>query len=93
MLKPSPDRWNQTLDDLWALSVRASHSRTRERFSALWRILAEQRSATSVAASISRNDRTVMSWVRVYNHGGPDALLYARTGGRRPLFHRSKPKS
>lgn len=92
MLRPRLDRWNQTPEDLWDLSVRASHARTRERFSALWRILAEGRSATSIAASISRNDRTVMEWVRVYNESGPDSLVYSRTGGRRPLFRNSKQK-
>ena len=35
-----------------------------------------------------------MEWVHAYNQGGPDALAFRRTGGRRPLFaHSAKPSS
>src|SRR3954464_2728009 len=35
-----------------------------------------------------------MSWVHAYNQGGPDALAFRRTGGRRPFFaHSAKPNS
>ncbi|MCP4602043.1 MAG: helix-turn-helix domain-containing protein [Proteobacteria bacterium] len=90
MLKPISDRWNQTAADLWDLSVKSSHRRTRERFSALFRILSEGRSATAIAASIGRSDRTVMLWVHLYNMRGPAALVYSRSGGKFPLFRRAK---
>jgi hypothetical protein len=35
----------------------------------------------------------VMGWLHTYNAQGPDALVYRRTGGRRPFAHRSRPVS
>src|SRR5215203_1268830 len=35
-----------------------------------------------------------MSWVHAYNQGGPAALVFRRTGGRRPFFaHSAKPNA
>src|SRR4051794_23488331 len=42
--------------------------------------------ATQVAARTQRHPQTVMEWLHLYNAGGPEALTFRRTGGRRPLF-------
>ena len=51
-----------------------------------------------VAATTTREAvalaRAVMERVHAYNQGGPDALTFRRTGGRRPFFARAaKPNS
>src|SRR5947209_17468617 len=46
----------------------------------------QHRCATQVAMRTGRRAHTVMDWVHAYNQGGPDALTFRRTGGRRPLF-------
>jgi hypothetical protein len=86
-------RWGQTPEDLRHLAVSAPHARTRERALALFDIT-QHRCATQVAVRTGRRAHTVMDWVHAYNQGGPDALVFRRTGGRRPLFARSaKPNS
>ena len=68
-------------------------ARTRERALALFDIT-QHRCATQVAERTGRRAHTVMDWVHAYNQGGPDALAFRRTGGRRPLFaHAAKPNS
>ena len=86
-------RWGQTPEDLRHLAVSAPHARTRERALALFDIT-QHRCASQVAERTGRRAHTVMDWVHAYNQGGPDALTFRRTGGRRPLFARSaKPNS
>ena len=86
-------RWGQTPEDLRHLAVSAPHARTRERALALFDIT-QHRCATQVAGRTGRRAHTVMDWVHAYNQGGPDALAFRRTGGRRPFFARSaKPNS
>jgi hypothetical protein len=86
-------RWGQTPEDLRHLAVSAPHARTRERALALFDIT-RYRCATQVAVRTGRRAHTVMEWVHAYNQGGPDALVFRRTGGRRPFFARSaKPHS
>jgi len=81
-------RWGQTPEDLRHLALSAPHARTRERALALFDIT--QRScATQVAMRTGRRAHTVMDWVHTYNQGGPAALAFRRTGGRRPLFARA----
>lgn len=43
MLKPDLAKWKQTLNDLFELALNAEHSRTRERFLALYHLAAERR--------------------------------------------------
>jgi len=81
-------RWGQTPEDLRQLALSAPHARTRERALALFDIT-QHRCATQVAERTGRRAHTVMDWVHAYNQGGPDALVFRRTGGRRPLFARS----
>jgi hypothetical protein len=86
-------RWGQTPEDLRHLALSAPHARTRERALALFDIT-QHRCATQVAARTGRRAHTVMDWVHAYNRGGPDALVFRRTGGRRPFFaHSAKPSS
>ena len=66
----------------------APHARTRERALALFDIT-QHRCATQVAMRTGRRAHTVMDWVHAYNQGGPDALTFRRTGGRRPFFART----
>jgi hypothetical protein len=86
-------RWGQTPEDLRQLALSAPHARTRERALALFDIT-QHRCATQVAGRTGRRAHTVMDWVHAYNQGGPDALTFRRTGGRRPFFARTaKPNS
>ena len=86
-------RWGQTPEDLRHLALNAPHARTRERALALFDIT-QHRCATQVAGRTGRRAHTVLGWVHAYNQGGPDALAFRRTGGRRPFFARvAKPNS
>ena len=86
-------RWGQTPEDLRHLALSAPHARTRERALALFDIT-QHRCATQVAGRTGRRAHTVMDWVHAYHQGGPDALAFRRTGGRRPFFARAaKPSS
>jgi hypothetical protein len=82
-------RWGQTPEDLRHLALSAPHARTRERALALFDIT-QHRCATQVAGRTGRRAHTVMDWVHAYNQGGPDALTFRRTGGRRPFFYAGK---
>jgi hypothetical protein len=81
-------RWGQTPEDLRHLALSAPHARTRERALALFDIT-QHRCATQVAGRTGRRAHTVMDWVHASNQGGPDALTFRRTGGRRPFFAHS----
>jgi hypothetical protein len=83
-------KWGQTPEDLRRLSVAAPHSRSRERFQALYLIASGRFNATACAAHIGRQDETVLGWVHRYNARGPDAVAYRRTGGRAPLLRRPR---
>ncbi len=87
MLRVDYERWNQSAEELRRLAMNAEHGRTRERFLALYEIT-QTSCASRVAASGQRNAQTVMKWVHWYNEGGPEAVMYRRTGGR-PPFSRS----
>ena len=88
MIRVDCARWGQTPDDLRHLALSAPHARTRERALALFDIT-QHSYATQVAMRTGRRAHTVMDWVHAYNQGGPDALVFRRTGGRRPLFAHS----
>jgi hypothetical protein len=85
MLHVASVRWGQTPEDLRQWATAAPHPRTRERFLALYEITRGS-CPTRVAARTRRHPQTVMDWVHTYNDHGPEALVYRRTGGRRPLF-------
>src|SRR5215213_5600128 len=82
-------RWGQTPEDLRHLALSAPHARTRERALALFDIT-QHGCATQVAVRTGRRAHTVMDWVHAYNQGGPAALAFRRTGGRRPFFYAGK---
>src|SRR5215217_4277571 len=93
VLRVDDARWGQTPEDLRHLALSAPHARTRERALALFDIT-QHSCDTQVAGRTGRRAHTVMDWVHAYNQGGPDALAFRRTGGRRPLFARTvKPHS
>src|SRR4051812_34665057 len=93
MVRVDYARWGQTPDDLRDLALNAPQARTRERALALFDIT-QHRCATQVALRTGRRAHTVMDWGHAYNQGGPDALTFRRTGGRRPFFaHSAKPSS
>src|SRR4051794_36437606 len=93
MLRVDYARWGQTPEDLCHLALSAPHARTRERALALFDIT-QHSCATQAAMRTGRRAHTVMDWVHAYNQGGPDALAFRRTGGRRPPFSPSaKPTS
>src|SRR3954452_955806 len=86
-------RWGQTPEDLRHLALSAPHARTREPALALFDIT-QHRCATQVAVRTGRRAPTVLGWVHASNQGGPDALAFRRTGGRRPFCaHSAKPNS
>src|SRR3982750_2498175 len=77
-------RWGQTPEDLRHLALSAPHARTRERALALFDIT-HHSCATQVAGRTARRAHPVIRWVHADNQGGPAALAFRRTGGRRPL--------
>lgn len=86
MIKPDVAKWNQTISDLYRLSLEAGHRRSRERFHALYMIASQPSNASEWARQIGRQTQTVMGWVHSYNTVGPEALHYRRSGGRPPFF-------
>ena len=93
MIRVDYARWGQTPEDLRHLALSAPHARTRERALALFDIT-QHRCATQVAGRTGRRAHTVLDWVHDYNQCGTDALVFRRTGGRRPFFARAaKPNS
>lgn len=90
MLKPDLAKWNQSLDDLFRLTLGAAHPRSRERFLALYHLASEGGGATAYASRTNRDRITVMDWVRKYNALGAQALHYRRSGGTVPLFQKTR---
>lgn len=90
MIKVETAKWGQTVEDLRRAALHAEHPRSRERFQALYLIASGQFNATTCAAHIGRQDETVLNWVHRYNRHGPQGVDYRHTGGRSPLFLRSR---
>ena len=86
MVRPDFAKWRQTPEDIYQLSLRAAHERSRERFQALYAIGAGRCSATEWAQEFGRRAQTVMGWVHVYNAQGPEGVHYKRSGGRTPFL-------
>jgi len=93
MTRVEMQKWGQSLEDLRRLAIRASHSRTRERFLAFSLIADDTHNATSWANRFGRQDETVLGWLHAYDQGGPEALTYRRTGGHTPPLRPTKPGS
>ena len=90
MVRITPERWEQTPDDLRRLAVDAPQARTRERFFALFQ-MTQGWSALQWAAEIGRKHATVLAWAHTYNEHGPEVVAFRHTGGWRPLGPRSQP--
>jgi hypothetical protein len=91
MIRPDCKKWHQSPDDLLRLAIQSEHSRTRERFLALYMVASGQANASQWAQQIGRENESVMDWIHRYNASGPDALRYRHTGGPTPLLRRRKP--
>ena len=88
MLRPDLAKWKQTPEDLLRLAREAEHTRSQERYLALYAIGSKQSNATQWAKATGRENETVMQWIHSYNAAGPDAILYRRSGGRPPFLPR-----
>ena len=86
MIRPDFAKWGQSPDEIYQLSLKAGHARSRERFQALYMIGTQQVNATEWAQQIGRKNQTVMGWVHQYNEQGPQRVHYQRTGGRPPFL-------
>lgn len=82
MVRPDFEKWDQKAEDIRRLSIEAEHSRSRERFQALYMIGSEQENASRWAKDINRQKQTVLGWIHRYNEYGPDSIHYQHTGGR-----------
>lgn len=91
MLKIENQKWGQSNEELRKAAVEASNPRSRERYMALYEI-SEGRCATQIAKATARHHQTVMKWVHRYNREGPEGLEYRHTGGRSPLYAKSRNK-
>jgi hypothetical protein len=86
MIRPDFTKWGQSPEEIYQLSLKAAHARSRERFQALYMIGTQQVNATEWAQQIGRRNQTVMDWVHQYNALGPESLHYQRSGGRPPFY-------
>ena len=93
MIRPDFAKWGQSPEEIYQLSLKAAHARSRERFQALYMIGTQQINATEWAKQIGRKNHTVMGWVHKYNAAGPERLSYRRTGGHPPLFRKKRKKA
>ena len=88
MLRVEYARWGQSPEDLRSLALSAPHARTRERALALCEIT-QGWCATRLAGRTGRHPQALRGWVHADKAHGPDALVFRRTGGRRPFFART----
>ena len=94
MIRVDLAKWNQTADNLRDLATESPHPRSRERFLALYLMVARFLCASAVARELQRENETVLGWVKNYNEHGPAGLVFRHTGGPRPIFRqRSNNKS
>ena len=89
MLELDLVKWNQTAEDLRVEAMTATHERTRERFLALYELTQQGRGASAVARGAGRHLQTLIRWVHRYNATGPQALVFAHTGGIPPFLTRT----
>lgn len=70
---------------------RRGHPRTRERWLALlW--LIQGISQMEVASRLNRSRKIIRDWQKLFEEGGPKALEYKRTGGRRSTLSSEEEK-
>jgi transposase len=89
MLELDLAKWSQTPEDLRVEATTAAHPRTRERFLALYELTQVGRGASAVARNAGRHLQTLIRWVHRYNESGPQALVFAHTGGIPPFLTRT----
>jgi transposase len=88
MLRVDLEKWGQDPEDIRYMAQQATHPRTRERLMALYEVT-QGKNASQVARQFGRENETVHNWIRQYDQGGPNALLFKRSGGRPPFARRS----
>jgi hypothetical protein len=88
MLKLDLAKWNQTPEDLREAALTAPHTRTRERFLALYELTQQGGGATAIARGVRHHAQTVIRWVHWYNEAGPEGVVFQHTGGPTPFFAR-----
>ena len=92
MIRPDFEKWQQSAEDIRQLSIEAAHSRSRERFQALYMIGIGQENASRWAQKIKRQKQTVLKWLHRYNESGPASILYQATGGVQPKLSEAERK-
>lgn len=92
MLRVDTAKWEQSAEDLRRAGFEEGHSRTRERFAALYE-MSRGVCPTHLAEPIGRPAQTLMSWVKRYNAEGPQGLHDRPSGGRPPFVKGSRRNS
>ena len=92
MVRPDFEKWYQKAEDMRRLSIAAEHSRSRERFQALYMIGTGQKNASQWARETNRQKQTVLGWVHDYNEYGPASIAYQHTGGRQTKLNEAEKK-
>lgn len=82
MLRIDLARWGLTPELLTLLIIQSPCPRTRERLLCI-RDIAQGSCASRLVASTGRHLGTLLQWVHAFEHGGPQALVYRHSGGRR----------
>ena len=70
------------IDELRQLRMRACHRRSLQRLEAIY-LRAQGKTPPEIACILGCSSKTVRSWIKQFNAGGPEALQYRHTGGRR----------
>jgi transposase len=91
MLTINLHKWKHGVDALFFHAAAAPHPRTRERILFLVKLLQSGLSVFDYCNRHGLRYMTCRDWVLNYNERGLDGLTYVRSGGRRPLFQKSRP--
>ncbi len=82
MLRIDLARWELSPELLTLLIVQSPCPRTRERLLCI-RDIAQGSCASRLVTTMGRHLSTLLGWVHAFQQGGPQALVYRHSGGRR----------
>lgn len=68
------------IEDLGKLHKQAANKRTAQRLQAIV-LKAEGKSTQEIARILRRSPKTIRTWIKLFNAGGPETLNYKHTGG------------
>ena len=85
-------RWGLDVGQVRRRIYRATDTRERERWHALW-LLAQGWPATKVAEALERDAHTIGAWVAAFRAQGPHAVSFDQTGGSPPPWQRANRQS